>query len=244
MESERRHDSESTERANRGVSPVIGVILMVAITVILAAVIGAFVLEIGDQQETAPSTSFDTEQQTLLYQGYCGNPCGADVNLTTVDVSHAGGETIDVSQVAVKVDGNESTYGSITNTNANKWSLGYPDVYPVPDFVPTLGTNQQVEFESGQSWRIHSVSGEEDGTRFSHAKFKAVMEASGCGIEAVPGAGGEHFRFHKNTMENCGSVGGTGHRDMVQLEQGRSVNVVWSAESGGKTQTLFKYEVQ
>ncbi|MDX1747991.1 MAG: type IV pilin N-terminal domain-containing protein, partial [Halobacteriales archaeon] len=30
------------------VSPVIGVILMVAITVILAAVIGAFVLGIGD----------------------------------------------------------------------------------------------------------------------------------------------------------------------------------------------------
>jgi flagellin-like protein len=34
---------------NRGVSPVIGVILMVAITVILAAVIGTFVLGLGDQ---------------------------------------------------------------------------------------------------------------------------------------------------------------------------------------------------
>jgi flagellin-like protein len=33
---------------DRGVSPVIGVILMVAITVILAAVIGAFVLGLGD----------------------------------------------------------------------------------------------------------------------------------------------------------------------------------------------------
>ena len=33
----------------RGVSPVIGVILMVAITVILAAVIGTFVLGLGDQ---------------------------------------------------------------------------------------------------------------------------------------------------------------------------------------------------
>ncbi|OYR73301.1 type IV pilin [Halorubrum ezzemoulense] len=34
---------------DRGVSPVIGVILMVAITVILAAVIGTFVLGLGDQ---------------------------------------------------------------------------------------------------------------------------------------------------------------------------------------------------
>ena len=42
----------------RAVSPVIGVILMVAITVILAAVIGTFVLGLGDQvQTTSPSAS-------------------------------------------------------------------------------------------------------------------------------------------------------------------------------------------
>jgi flagellin-like protein len=46
------------------VSPVIGVILMVAITVILAAVIGAFVLNIGGSQDTAPSVSFDFEQSS------------------------------------------------------------------------------------------------------------------------------------------------------------------------------------
>ncbi|TSD08581.1 type IV pilin, partial [Haloglomus irregulare] len=34
---------------DEAVSPVIGVILMVAITVILAAVIGTFVLGLGDQ---------------------------------------------------------------------------------------------------------------------------------------------------------------------------------------------------
>lgn len=43
----------------QAVSPVIGVILMVAITVILAAVIGTFVLGLGDQvQNNAPSASF------------------------------------------------------------------------------------------------------------------------------------------------------------------------------------------
>ena len=36
---------------SRAVSPVIGVILMVAITVILAAVIGTFVLGLGDSVE-------------------------------------------------------------------------------------------------------------------------------------------------------------------------------------------------
>lgn len=45
---------------NDAVSPVIGVILMVAITVILAAVIGTFVLGIGDTAQTrTPQTSWD-----------------------------------------------------------------------------------------------------------------------------------------------------------------------------------------
>jgi len=47
---------------DRAVSPVIGVILMVAITVILAAVIGTFVLGLGDQvQSTTPQASFGFE---------------------------------------------------------------------------------------------------------------------------------------------------------------------------------------
>jgi len=60
---------------DRGVSPVIGVILMVAITVILAAVIGAFVLGLGESaSETTPqaSISFDfqgTENVTLAHEG-------------------------------------------------------------------------------------------------------------------------------------------------------------------------------
>ncbi|MCU4740524.1 type IV pilin N-terminal domain-containing protein [Halobacteria archaeon AArc-m2/3/4] len=45
----------------RAVSPVIGVILMVAITVILAAVIAAFVLDLGQSQSASASAglSFD-----------------------------------------------------------------------------------------------------------------------------------------------------------------------------------------
>lgn len=45
---------------NRAVSPVIGVILMVAITVILAAVVGSFVLGLaGDVSENAPTAQID-----------------------------------------------------------------------------------------------------------------------------------------------------------------------------------------
>ena len=69
---------------DRAVSPVIGVILMVAITVILAAVIGAFVLGLGDSvSETAPNAQIDFD-----YDG------DGDVDLT-----HDGGDSFDVANV-------------------------------------------------------------------------------------------------------------------------------------------------
>jgi len=62
------------------VSPVIGVILMVAITVILAAVIGAFVLDIGGSQESAPQVQWD----------WSDDPNGS----VAVELSHGGGDTL------------------------------------------------------------------------------------------------------------------------------------------------------
>jgi len=49
------------------VSPVIGVILMVAITVILAAVIGSFVLNLGGSlQQSSPQASFGFDYDTSV----------------------------------------------------------------------------------------------------------------------------------------------------------------------------------
>jgi flagellin-like protein len=42
----------------KGVSPIIGTILLVAITVVLAAVIGTFVFGLGTQVEAAPKAQF------------------------------------------------------------------------------------------------------------------------------------------------------------------------------------------
>ena len=75
------------------VSPVIGVILMVAITVILAAVIGTFVLGLGDQvQDTAPQASFnfefDTQTATITHDG--GDTIPGNSNITITDGSKSG----------------------------------------------------------------------------------------------------------------------------------------------------------
>jgi len=49
------------KEGERAVSPVIGVILMVAITVILAAVIASFVLGLGDTDDPAPNIVVEDE---------------------------------------------------------------------------------------------------------------------------------------------------------------------------------------
>jgi len=66
---------EANDDSERAVSPVIGVILMVAITVILAAVIGVFVLEFGSSVSDSPPTvqfdmTVDSENNaTILHEG-------------------------------------------------------------------------------------------------------------------------------------------------------------------------------
>ena len=79
---------------DEAVSPVIGVILMVAITVILAAVIGTFVLGLGDQvQDTAPQASFNFE-----FEGAAGDDA-------YVLITHDGGDSIPGDTLNVTVDG-------------------------------------------------------------------------------------------------------------------------------------------
>jgi archaeal type IV pilus assembly protein PilA len=81
--------------AKRGVSPVIGVVLMVAVVVILAAVIGAFVLGLGGEQQTTPQASFSVQDGTLVMSG---------------------GDTLDGENIAVEGDGvaSSSATGEIT----------------------------------------------------------------------------------------------------------------------------------
>ena len=90
---------------DRAVSPVIGVILMVAITVILAAVIGTFVLGLGDRvSQASPNANFE-----FSYSGTAGN---AD----TVEITHDGGDGVENDQVKVNIDGQEAWDGSSFGT--------------------------------------------------------------------------------------------------------------------------------
>jgi flagellin-like protein len=78
---------------DRAVSPVIGVILMVAITVILAAVIGTFVLGLGDQvSESAPQAQFSFDLNTSADE---------------LTITHDGGDSIPSDEMNITGGGND-----------------------------------------------------------------------------------------------------------------------------------------
>ena len=90
---------------DRAVSPVIGVILMVAITVILAAVIGAFVLDLGQGiQQSAPQASFDINSTDLD-------------SSTNATITHSTGDSIEAANLYVS--GDITSDGPVTNLKAS-----------------------------------------------------------------------------------------------------------------------------
>ena len=54
---------------DRAVSPVIGVVLMIAVVVILAAVVGAFATGIFGSQSSAPQASFSVNDGDVVFEG-------------------------------------------------------------------------------------------------------------------------------------------------------------------------------
>lgn len=125
------------------VSPVIGVILMVAITVILAAVIGSFVLNLGGSlNDTAPQASF----------GFDYNASG-----TNVTVTHQSGDTIEAAQLNVT-----STSGSMSLATGSPWptTVGAGDSATYNNGDPWSGETVRVVWtsETGENSATLSTS--------------------------------------------------------------------------------------
>jgi flagellin-like protein len=106
--------SNQSNADDRAVSPVIGVILMVAITVILAAVIGTFVLGLGDQLgDTAPQASFSDDNAAA------NATAGIDV-----DITKTGGQDLDPSDIVVSVDGERDGTVADNSSVTDTWQSG------------------------------------------------------------------------------------------------------------------------
>lgn len=123
---------------DRAVSPVIGVVLMVAITVALAAVIGAFVLS-ANATASVPDVSFRYDSEMG------GNDAWGDAGDRFV-VHHDGGEDVDLDHVTVQYAGaSASSHPGLDSTppSGSMWRPGETWVLE-DDGGGTFATDQQV----------------------------------------------------------------------------------------------------
>ena len=108
------HELFADEKA---VSPVVGVALLIAMTVILAAVIGAVVLGLGAGSADAPQASFSFE---VVDNG----------NGDVVVATHEGGDSIALEEM--NVTGSNVSYDDI---EGGSWSAGETVTVNDPDDV-------------------------------------------------------------------------------------------------------------
>ena len=124
----------------RAVSPVIGVILMVAITVILAAVIGAFVLGLGGDQTETPQASISLDLDT-----------DGDGE---IEIAHNGGQTLELDDVGMSFNGTFDD-GTDPLSDAGEDTLSSGETLELDDSDFT-----ESEFNDGTTVRIvHRPSG-------------------------------------------------------------------------------------
>jgi len=124
----------------RVVSPVIGVILMVAITVILAAVIATFVLGVGSEQDATPQISLDFE--------YDESAGGSNTGDLTILVEGTSTEGFTANELGLRAD--DAALGGDAS-DGDTW-----------DQVSGAGYNAGDEISAGDSITLSGVSDDID----------------------------------------------------------------------------------
>lgn len=102
-------------RSDRGVSPVLGVVLLVGITVLLSATIAGVVLGIGAEPDLPPQVDW-----SFAYDE-------AEGNLT---IRHAGGDPIDPASVRLRGGAVDGEY-TLADFEAGRWTVGTAATVPL-----------------------------------------------------------------------------------------------------------------
>lgn len=218
---------------DRGVSPVIAVILMVAITVILSAVIATFVLDVGSGlNESPPQATFGASQETKrVTEAYLGESNNKEPHVT---ITHKGGEAVKLRNMEVLVNG-EYVLG---NPGEDIWgSNGAPTVIRGFDNLGD-GTAEVISAGDQTSPLIGYVPG--------------GMESI-TGIEYERGASGYYWDYNEggndkmDAGDNLIYTQQSGGKDIAPteyeyLESGDRIRIVWTGGDGSSS-ILHEYEV-
>jgi len=161
----------------KGVSPVIGVILMVAITVILAAVIATFVFGMGSKVKAAPNAQLvlsdaedklDTQNDVILY------------------IEHFGGDTLKCDELKVIVT--DKTNNNIWTLTWNSADNAFEDINN-PSNAPILLVNSSVTTSGGSTTIRYNNSGSnfttQDGLRY-HITSSGVLQVGDVAMLVEP----------------------------------------------------------
>lgn len=117
----------SFRSSTRAVTPVIGIILLVAIAVILAAIIGTFALGMGDRvQDHAPNTRMDFDYAAGDQSGeLCGLSDDDGTDEGKLTITHEAGDKIDESRLTLIDDeGNEATWDDCASSSVTDITSG------------------------------------------------------------------------------------------------------------------------
>jgi len=176
------------ERDDRGVSPVIGVILMVAITVILAAVIGAFVLNLGNSVgDTSPRAS-------VSIQDAGGNNFNQSKNVTLVYINHQQGDSISNKNLKFVIKGKDGRTLDILNKK-NDWSSAVPGFNATLSNGSTLANYPDMNFGPGDQIVINSNAAGAGGNQ------TAIKSGDTITIDVVDATSGTTITSRKVTID-------------------------------------------
>jgi flagellin-like protein len=146
---EKHMDIKKLFMNNKAVSPVIGVILMVAITVILAAAIGSSVFGQGTA-ESAPQANLDIQAGNTFVKGQNGNTSA------TVRIEHLGGDPINfdtagTTKIMASVNGTASETLDSSNIKTQLGVLNVGD-------VKTLKLSKEDNSASNEGFYLDTVN--------------------------------------------------------------------------------------
>jgi flagellin-like protein len=222
--------SDGVVRQNRGVSPVIAVILMVAITVILASVVGAYVLDISDSlSDSPPAATFEAEQSKYTVTDRSGGEIGTDGGSAIgVKLVYTGGENVAAQNIKVTVNGevafatdNEREIETTDHTNALRPFDRGGQINTGMSYV-LLGSAQSsdipdaslCEWWAGNGWGVASAGSPNE------------LRLNYCG----GGSGNDLFEDYDGGKLN-------------KLSDGDMVRIIYDSASGQST-VLFEYRIK
>ena len=241
-----------------GVSPVIGVILMVSVTVIIAAVIGSTALGLGESvSESPPQAQFEVTEHDDLEWESDADP-DAPAGPLTLELAHVGGEDIDPDDISVTVNGEEA-YAVGPDGVDSQYS---------PRRVPTRPFQTQGPDSADE---LEKISAGDQTYLFVHTGLLVSDDPEGeYGIEPINVNNddwdtieddGTFNSLHEDPLakplrislhqDNNQGVNGwdSGHmptnpewgNHIHALESGDTLRVTW--ESGDSSQALYEYEI-